>query len=327
MAVIGVDLRYFNKKLSKILKYNNFPLSCHLKRIFILIPISTKMIAIADSGTTKTSWLFIDSVGNTYHHKTVGFNPYYQTTENILNNLQSGLIPNLEFKDTVRKIYFYGAGCELPEKCEQVAVALRQSFPDAEVHVWHDLLAAARAVLGDEEGIACIAGTGANSCYYDGKEVISNVESLGLFLGDEGSGGYKGKLLLKDYMRNNMPAHIREKFEAKYTDRTASILDNVYTKPFPSRYLASFMPFIVENIADPYVYKLAYKSFEEQFDACISKYPRYQELNISFIGSVAFYLKDVLAQVAKDKGCTLNKVIRNPMEGLAEYHVSKGLMD
>lgn len=219
------------------------------------------MIAIADSGTTKTSWVFIDNAGKQYHYKTVGFNPYFQTTENMLSNLQTQLIPQFEFKESIEKVHFYGAGCEQASKVEQFANALQQAFPTSVINVDHDLLAAARAVLGDKEGIACIAGTGSNSCYYNGEIVVKNVNSLGLFLGDEGSGGYKGKLLLKDYIRENMPLELKEKFEAQYPDRTASILDSVYTKPFPSRYLASFIPFIVDNIQHEYIYKLVYESF------------------------------------------------------------------
>jgi len=281
------------------------------------------MIAIADSGSTKTSWIFIDNSGKSYSYKTDGFNPYYQTRENMVNNLQNQLIAYLEFTDVVDSIYFYGAGCEQPAKTEQVALALRQAFPESQIHVAHDLLAAAKAVLGDKEGIACIAGTGSNSCYYDGTNVIENVNSLGLFLGDEGSGGYKGKILLKAYMRNNLPLDLKQKFEEKYTDRTAEMLDNIYSKPFPSRYLASFTPFITENIQHEYIYNLVYKSFEDQFDNCISKYARYKELEVCYIGSVAFFLKDILAQVAKDKGVTLGKIIRNPIEGLVEYHTKK----
>lgn len=283
------------------------------------------MIAIADSGTTKTSWLFV-SGDKKYQYKTVGFNPYYQTEEDMLSNLKHGLIPNLEFTEKVEKIYFYGAGCELAEKCEEVARPLREAFPTAEVNVWHDLLAAARALFGDEAGLACISGTGSNTCLYDGKGITKNVHSLGLFLGDEGSGGYKGKLLIRAYIRESMPAHLRAKFEEKYSDRAPDILDNVYTKPFPSRYLASFVPFVVENISDPWVHQLAYNSFNELFENCVSRYDNYNKMQLGFIGSVAFYLKHVLEEVAQKHGMTVGTVIRNPLEALAAYHQSKGIM-
>ena len=285
------------------------------------------MIAIADSGTTKATWLFIDNAGKTYIHKTTGFNPYFQSSENILESIKAELLPKLTFNDTIHKVVFYVAGCEQTTKKEVVASALKQAFDEAKIEVQHDLLAAARALLGTNAGIACIAGTGSNTCFYDGKNIVQNVQSLGLFMGDEGSGGYKGKLLLKAYTRLALPQHLHEKFEAKYTDRTADILDNVYTKPFPSRYMASFMPFILENIEEPFIQQLVYQSFADQFDNCISRYANHKEVEIGFVGSVAYLLRGILAKVLQDKGAKLGAVVRDPIEGLAEYHVLNGLLD
>lgn len=285
------------------------------------------MIAIADSGTTKTSWLFVDKAsGKKYEYKSVGFNPYYQSSENITNNILHGLIPHIPFKvDDVEGIFLYGAGCELDFRKEQVAVGLRKAFPKCKVSVYHDLLAAARALFADTHGIACISGTGSNTCYYDGEKIVKNVESLGLSLGDEGSGGYKGKLLVRDYMRKQMPAHIREAFEKKYTDRTPEIMDAVYTKEFPSRYLASYTVFLAEHIKDPYVHSLVSRSFTEMFQNCVTKYENYKEVPIGYIGSIAFYFQDILQEVAAAYGVKVSKIIRNPLEDLAEYHFMKGI--
>ena len=285
------------------------------------------MIAIADSGTTKTAWLFVDKKNNkTYTYRSIGFNPYYQTPDDIYSNLVNGLIPNLEFShERVEKIYLYGAGCELEEKRAEVASGIKRAFPKTEVFVYHDLLAAARALFGDSEGIACISGTGSNTCYYDGKYIVKNVHSLGLFLGDEGSGGYLGKLLIRDYIRKQLPEHLNEAFEKKYTDRTPEILDAIYIKPFPSRYLASYSVFLSENIQDPYVQALVYRSFDELFENCITKYERYQTLDIGFIGSIAHFFKDILNKVAHDRGLKISKIIRNPLEDLAQYHFKKGI--
>lgn len=283
------------------------------------------MIAIADSGTTKTSWLFVDKNGNNYTYKTVGLNPYYQSSEDIYSNLKDGLKPNLEFSEKIDRIFLYGAGCEAPEKREEVAKGIRKAFPESTVTVDHDLLAAARALFWDEAGIACIAGTGANSCYYDGKDIKKNVHSLGLFLGDEGSGGYLGKLLVSDYIREAMPERIRTKFEAKFEDRQNDILDHVYTKAFPSRYLASFVPFLVENKYDEYIHNMVIRSFDDQFVNCVLRYEKVKEIQVGFIGSVAFYLQDELKQVAKNHGVNITKIIRNPLEELAAYHQSKGI--
>ncbi|TAG53051.1 MAG: hypothetical protein EAZ27_11520 [Cytophagales bacterium] len=284
------------------------------------------MIAIVESGTTKTSWLFVDKQDNKFEYKTIGMNPYYQTADDIFNNLSESLIPNLSFGTKVDAIFFYGAGCELQAQRDVVAKGMRKIFPDTEININHDLLAAARALFGDEPGIACIAGTGSNSCLYNGKDVIWNIHSLGLFMGDEGSGGYNGKLLVADYIRKVMPKHIHEKFEIKYSDRTKEILDAVYLKPFPSRYLASFMPFITENLADEYIYNLVKKSFESQFDNTICKYADYQKYNIGFVGSVAYYCKDILMEVAKARNAKVSTIVQAPLEPLVSYHKSKGLI-
>ncbi|HTF82025.1 MAG TPA: hypothetical protein VL947_09880 [Cytophagales bacterium] len=285
------------------------------------------MIAIADSGTTKTSWLFVDKVNNKkYEFKSVGFNPYYQSSESITSNILHGLIPHLSFKvDEVESIFLYGAGCELDFRREQVAVGLRKAFPNSKISVYHDLLAAARALFSDTAGIACISGTGSNTCYYDGEKIVKNVESLGLALGDEGSGGYKGKLLVRDYMRKQMPEHIKEAFEKKYTDRTPQIMDAVYTKEFPSRYLASYTVFLAEHIQDPYIRNIVHRSFTEMFQNCVTKYENYKEVPLGYIGSIAFFFQEVLQQVAAEHGAKVSRIIRNPLEDLAEYHFKKGI--
>ena len=281
------------------------------------------MIVIADSGTTKTTWQFVDKDGFNQRFNTIGFNPYYQDTDSIYNNIVTGLIPNMDLSRPLTHIYFYGAGCEQLDKREQIAIALRKAFPKTDVWVNHDLLAAARALFGDEPGLACISGTGSNTCLYDGKDITKNVHSLGLFLGDEGSGGYKGKLFVQSYIRQYLPKHLAEKFEAENTDRTADILDNVYIKDFPSRYLASFMPFIVQNLADPFMSNLVRQSFKDMFDNSIIRYPNYKEVPIGFIGSTGYYTKEILEDVAHGYGTSISKIIRNPMDALAEYHLGK----
>lgn len=281
------------------------------------------MIVIADSGTTKTTWQFVDKDGFNLRFNTIGFNPYYQDTDSIYNNINTGLIPNMDLSRPLTHIYFYGAGCEQEDKREQIAIALRKAFPKTDVWVNHDLLAAARALFGDEPGLACISGTGSNTCLYDGNDITKNVHSLGLFLGDEGSGGYKGKLFVQSYIRQYLPTHLAEKFEAENTDRTAEILDNVYIKDFPSRYLASFMPFIVQNLADPFMKNLVRQSFKDMFENSIVRYPNYKEVPIGFIGSTGYYTKEILEEVAKSYGVSISKIIRNPMDALAEYHLSK----
>lgn len=281
------------------------------------------MIAITDSGSTKTSWVFIDKNNKKYNYRTIGINPYYQSIQDITNSINTELLPELEFTEKVEKIFFYGAGLELQKQKDEVEAALKICFPGAELEVDHDLLAAARAVCGDEEGIACIAGTGSNTCHYDGKDIVKNVHSLGLFLGDEGSGGFLGKLLARDYIRKALPEAVNAKFEAFTPDRMADILDKVYTKPFPNRYLASLAPFVVLNIEEKYCHDLAYESFNLLFDNCICKYQGYQNLPINFIGSIAAKLEKILHEVAASKGAKIGRIISNPLEALTDYHFNK----
>ncbi len=285
------------------------------------------MIAIVESGTTKTSWYFFDKNEKTFEYKTSGMNPYYQNPDDIENNLSDSLIPNLPFTEKVETIYFYGAGCELQAQRDVIKKGLRSVFPGTDIIVNHDLLASARALFGDAPGIACIAGTGSNSCLYDGKDVIYNIHSLGLFMGDEGSGGYKGKLLIADYIRRAMPEDIKEKFDKKYIDRTEQMMDAVYLKPFPSRYLASYMPFIVENISHPYIHDLVYKSFENQFDNTICRYENYQKHEIGFVGSVAYFLEPVMREVATKKHANVTKIVQAPLMELVAYHKANGLVN
>ncbi len=281
------------------------------------------MIAIIDSGSTKSSWVFIDQDFKKYEFKTVGFNPYYVTSEEIFQILSTDLLPLLPPGKSVQEIYFYGAGCERISQREIVAHGLKKAFPLADVSVDHDLLAAARSLFGDKPGIACIAGTGSNTCYYDGINIVENVYSPGLALADEGSGGYLGKNLTRDYIRKALPDAMMKAFEAFTPDRTADILDKVYKKPFPNRYLASFAPFVAQNLSDPYIFNIAYESFEEMFRRCICRYEKYKTLPIRFIGSVAANLRPALDKAAAEKGVKIDKVVSNPMEGLVHYHMQK----
>lgn len=281
------------------------------------------MIAIIDSGSTKSSWVFVDKSLRRHEIKTVGFNPYYQNADEIYLTIAKDLLPLISLKETLTEIYFYGAGCERDSQKEIVAQGLKKAFPNSEIIVNHDMLAAARSLFGNKPGIACIAGTGANTCSYDGTLIVKNIYSPGLALGDEGSGGFLGKMLARDYIRKALPEHLMVEFEKYTPDRTADILDKVYKKPFPNRYLASLAPFVVEHQKDPYMFKMAYESFEELFDKCIQRYENHKTLPIRFIGSIAAYLKPVLDKVAQDKDLTVDKVVANPMEGLIDFHLQK----
>jgi glucosamine kinase len=278
------------------------------------------MLLIADSGSTKTDWRIIDQDKNIAQAKTAGFNPYYQTEEQIFAELKEVLLPQV--KGDITEIYFYGAGCSSPDKNALVENALSRVFLKAQVHVSHDLLAAARALCGSEAGIACILGTGSNSCLYDGKDIVANKASLGYILGDEGSGAVLGKLLVSKYFNRELPGHLMAKFEKRYALSREELLDNVYKKPFPNRYLAKFSQFLFHNLSDPYIYKLVYDAFADFFDKNVLYYENYADYKVHFTGSIAFYYSNILRQVANDKGIVVKNILENPIAGLTLYHIS-----
>jgi glucosamine kinase len=278
------------------------------------------MILIADSGSTKTDWRVITNKGQVEQAKSAGFNPYYQSTENIFKELQDVLMPQVTTE--VEEIYYYGAGCSNEDKCGIVESALKMAFPSAiKIEVNHDLLAAARALCNNEKGIACILGTGSNSCLYDGEKIIANKPSLGFMLGDEGSGAILGKKIVVDFLNRDLPSHLHDKFEKRYKTNKDEILDHVYKQPFPNRYLAKFSQFLFHNLSDPYIYKLVYRSFEEFFEKNVFKYDHYKDEKIHFVGSVAFYYGNILRQVANDKGLHVKNILETPIAGLTLYHL------
>lgn len=286
-------------------------------------------ILIADSGSTKTDWRFIDEAQNSYHIKTIGFNPYFQDTATIVNEINEHLIPGLiklhlpglHFKDL--KIFFYGAGCSCEEKCAIVESALHQTFPDAKIEVEHDLLAAARALCGKEEGIAAILGTGSNSCYYNGEKIIENVASLGFILGDEGSGAHMGKLFMQDYLNNDVPKSIADNFYQSYRLNRDVILDAIYKKTMPSKFLASFSKFINANCKEQYVMDLIDLSFNQFFSRHICKYSNHKEVSMNCVGSIAYYYSDTLRIIAGQRGITIDKIIESPIDSLTKYHLNQ----
>lgn len=283
------------------------------------------MILIADSGSTKTDWRLIDRNNKEYRFNTIGFNPFFQDSTMIANELKQLLGPEVSTITQTNKedlsIYFYGAGCSSNEKCEIVKKALITVFPEASVEVDHDLLAAARSLLGKNEGIAAILGTGSNSCHYDGKEIVSNVTSLGYILGDEGSGAFIGKHFIQDYLNKDLPANIAEHFYETCNLSSENILDAVYKQPMPSRFLASFSKFINQHKNETYFVDLIEYNFEQFFIKHICKYEKYQELELSCVGSVAYYYSDILNSVAKRKNVTLGKIIESPITNLTSYHL------
>ncbi|MBD1398565.1 hypothetical protein H9Q13_15440 [Pontibacter sp. JH31] len=277
------------------------------------------MILIADSGSTKTDWRVINANQEYEQVNTTGINPQYLETEKIYAIFETELLPQLKEKN-ISTIYYYGAGCSSPERNKRVEDALRRAFPGSVIFVDHDLLAAARAICGHQPGIACILGTGSNSCLYDGKNIVDNVPSLGFLMGDEGSGAYLGKLLIKAYLYRELPDELATSLKNKYSLTKDGILDTVYGSDIPSQYLATFAKFVYEKRKNPVIKEMIYENFEEFFERHVSKYEGFGELPVNFVGSIAFHFADTLKLVAKKYGAHIGTIISSPSEGLIKYH-------
>ena len=276
------------------------------------------MILIADSGSTKTDWCIVFNGTLIKRIGTKGINPFFQSEEEIQQELTASLLPQLP-EGTINSVYFYGAGCT-PEKAPVLRRAIADSLPViGNIKANSDMLAAARGLCGHEAGIACILGTGSNSCFYNGEEIISNISPLGFILGDEGSGAVLGKLLVGDILKNQMTPGLKEKFLEQYNLTPAEIIDRVYRQPFPNRFLASFSPFLVEHLDEPAIRELVLNSFKKFLKRNVMQYD-YQHARVHFIGSVAFYYKELLSEACKAMGIHLGTIIKSPMEGLIKFH-------
>jgi len=274
---------------------------------------------LADSGSTKTEWLLIENRETIISSTSIGFNPYYYSDDQLKNSIQKSVLPII--KSTVLEaIYFYGSGISTENKKIKTKSILELSFPNTHIEVEHDLLAAARGLLKTEAGIACILGTGSNSCVYDGKNITHNIPSLGYFFADEGSGTHIGRLFIEDYLRDRLPNDIKLLAEKKFNLSIEYILDIIYNKENPNNFLASFSPFVAENIDYLYLQKLVKKSFRSFFETYIIKYPDYEELPLRFMGSVALIHENLLREVADEFDLTINSVEKSPIEGLIKFH-------
>ena len=273
---------------------------------------------IADSGATKAEWCLLNDGGK----KTIitqGISPYFLTTEQIVDLLLKELKPKLKDVE-VDEINYYGTGCANPENAKSVKKALHKVFPGAKAEVTHDLMAAARALCGKKKGIACILGTGSNSCYYDGKKIVKNSPGLGYILGDEGSGAYLGKKVIQYYLYGTFDDELRGRFDVSYTTNTKEILEHVYKKPLPNRYLAGFCQFLAENRGHYMIENIIEDGLNDFFFNHLCKYRETWTLPVSFAGGVAFGFQDVLKQLCNSYEFELGIIMKNPMEGLVKYH-------
>jgi len=278
---------------------------------------SQTMKIIAESSSTRTEWAVVDGAKIVEHAFTTGLNPYFQSRRELSHSIRLEL-PEVFFRRRWDHVYFYGAGCANKEKNKIMESSLVAQFRTP-VTVESDLLGAARGLLVRQPGLACILGTGSNSCLYDGNEIIKNVPPLGYVLGDEGSNAYLGKHFIADMLKGIAPRELTQGFFERYNVTHNMLMDEVYTNSLPSRALAKYAGFLAEHIGNAYTYNLVYKGFMSFFARNIAAYD-YRNNPICFVGSTAMTFRPILERAATDFGIVISKIIPNSLPGLVEFH-------
>lgn len=278
------------------------------------------MIAIADSGSTKTDWVILnDDHSEHFRSNTIGFNPYHIDSEAI----EAEMFKNEELKAIAHKItdvYFYGAGCSADFLKDIVKKGFVKFFSEANLHIDHDLKAACYAVYRGTPTIVCILGTGSNACYFDGEKISEATPSLAYVLGDEGSGNHMGKKLVHAYFSKKMPKELAEKFHETYNLTISELNINVYQKPLANAYLASFSKFVHEHREHPFMQNLIYTSMHDFFENQVIPNPEARFSEINFIGSVAHYYEEIIRDVASTFHLEVGHIVRKPIDNLVAYH-------
>lgn len=280
------------------------------------------MFLIADSGSTKTDWCLCNKGTSILRIQTQGINPYHQTEEAIEQVLFDELLPQLTESSNISKslqVIFYGAGCANESACNRVKEAIHKVLGVTDITIHSDLLGAARALCGHDEGIACVLGTGSNSCLYNGKEIIANIPPLGYILGDEGSSAVLGRRLVGDCLKKQLPEALRDEFLTEYELTQEIILEKVYRQPLANRFLASLTPFLSKHRDVPEVHKILVESFVDFFVRNVKQYRR-PWLPIHFVGSIANAFNSEVKEAAESLGMELGTIMQSPMEGLIKYH-------
>ena len=283
------------------------------------------MILIADSGSTKCSWVLCDNQGDVIKEiNTIGFNPNLINENSLQLILEESVLT--KYKESIKDIFFYGAGCTSDNNNMIIQKPLQKLFCNARVSIKHDLEAACYAMYNGSPNITCILGTGSNSCYYNGQDIKEQSPSLGFLIGDEASGNYFGKEILHLYFNNLMPKELKEKFEEDYEHNLSTIKKNIYNNTRSNAYLASYFPFVSENKEHPSIQVLINKGLDVFFELHICCYKQHKEIEINFIGSVAHYLSNEIKETAKKYGCRIGDIIQKPIYRLIKIH-SKRLKD
>lgn len=275
------------------------------------------MILVADSGSSKTDWRAYGS-NQTLSFDTQGINPYFVNAQDVVKILSKNK-DLAKYAEEIKEVYFFGSGCSSPDKHEVISNGLSAFFTKAFISVDNDLIGSAYATCGNNEGLNCILGTGSNISYFDGKEVHKSNHGLGYVLGDEGSGTYFGKKVLVAYLYQNMPEDLRAEFEKTFEVDKITVIQNIYHKPFPNTYLATFSRFMINHKSHPFIQNILHHGFQEFVDTNIMSYSNYKKLDCHFVGSIAFYYQDELRAVCAKNNIKVGKILQKPIEGIFEY--------
>ena len=271
---------------------------------------------IIDAGSTKMDWALLDKGKLLERFSTAGFNPNYADKQLLSEIISSVGVPKME----VKEIFYYGSGCLKAENAKMVGEMLHQGFPNSVPMVSNDMMGAAHALLGPEKGIACILGTGANSCFYDGESITERAVSLGYLVGDEGSGCYIGRKLVRAYFYDLMPLELKLEFNNSYHLDINDFIERVYHQPEVSKYLAGFVRFAGEHIDHPFIQDMVRECFSDFIKVFVLRYNDCRNVQVSFVGSVAFYFQTLLYECLSAEGLTMGKVMRSPMDGLIQRY-------
>lgn len=275
------------------------------------------MILVADSGSSKTDWMAY-SPDHTLSFSTQGINPYFVTASDVVKILSKNRDLSA-YANSIKEVYFFGSGCSSPDKHEIISNGLSTFFSKAFVSVDHDLIGSAYATCGNKKGLTCILGTGSNITYYDGVNVHDGKHGLGYVLGDEGSGTYFGRKVLVSYLYGTMPTDLREAFFEQFKVDKDIVIQNIYQKPFPNSYLATFSRFMIAHKEHPFIQQMLKDGFQEFIDTNVKDYKEHKSLDCNFVGSIAFYYQDELRKVFAENNISVGKVLQKPIEGIFEY--------
>lgn len=273
---------------------------------------------ILDSGSTKTEWCLLKNK-KPLIFTTQGMSPYFLDATGIEKIILEEAMPHIK-KKLIAEVFFYGTGCKNPDNMRMIKKVFQKLFTDAQVTIDNDLSGAAKSLCSYEKGIACILGTGSNSCYFNGKRIVKNSPGIGYVLGDEGSGAYLGKKVIQHFLYNIFDDDLRSRFDAQFLTSAPEILEAVYKKPLPNRYLASFAIFLAQNRGHYMIENIIEDGLNDFFFTHVIRYRESNKIPVHFTGGIAYGFKDVIQQLCKGYDLQIGNIYRSPMEGLIRFH-------